>query len=188
VSVTISVTACFDVCDQPSQWGPGTVLYNGAFNPQFNTSAPAKGLYQDFALTLPEGWPNGESVLQVGHLFKLGVSIVALFSFKCGRFCADIGFRRQERWYRTTPTFISTSIAPRDRLVTFISDDDDHDETLWTLYVHCICKTCPFVITLEKSDMSNTELVFYSLLAHRVHIQNAPTASTASLRIETTLD
>ncbi|KAI0703779.1 hypothetical protein BC835DRAFT_1410507 [Cytidiella melzeri] len=72
VSVTISLTACYDVCDDPSQWGPGTVLYNGAFNPQYNQSQPQKGLYQDFSLTVPQGWPAGESVLQVGHLFKLG--------------------------------------------------------------------------------------------------------------------
>ena len=72
--MTIAATPCYDVCSDPSQWGSGTVLYNGAFNPQYNSSAPQKGLYQDFSLTLPQGWPAGESVLQVAHLFKLGVS------------------------------------------------------------------------------------------------------------------
>lgn len=71
----MALTPCFDVCDDPSQWGPGTVLYNGAFNPQFNSSQPQKGSFQDFSLTVPQGWPTGESVLQVGHLFKIGVSI-----------------------------------------------------------------------------------------------------------------
>ncbi|KAI0806137.1 hypothetical protein BC629DRAFT_1590549 [Irpex lacteus] len=74
VSVTISLTPCFDVCDDPSQWGPGTVLYNGAFNPQFNSSQPQKGSFQDFSLIIPQGWPTGESVLQVGHLFKIGAA------------------------------------------------------------------------------------------------------------------
>ena len=72
-SVTIAVTACYDVCDQPDQWGPGTILYTGDFNPQYNTSAPQKGLYQDFRVQLPQGWPTGESVLAVAHQFTLGV-------------------------------------------------------------------------------------------------------------------
>ena len=42
-SVTIVVTACYDVCDNPDQWGPGTVLYTGPYNPQYNVSAPQKG-------------------------------------------------------------------------------------------------------------------------------------------------
>ena len=74
-SVTIAVTACYDVCDQPDQWGPGTVLYNGTFNPQYNVSAPQKSLYQDFRVQLPEGWPTGESVLAVAHQFTVGVCI-----------------------------------------------------------------------------------------------------------------
>lgn len=73
VNVVIAVTPCFDVCDDPSQWGLGTVLYNGAFNPQDDTTQPQKGLHQDFNLTLPEGWPTGESVIGVAHLLNIGV-------------------------------------------------------------------------------------------------------------------
>jgi hypothetical protein len=62
---------CDDICGSPDQWGPSTVLYNGSFNPQFNSSAPQKGHYQDFRLQLPEYEP-GEAVLQVSHLFKEG--------------------------------------------------------------------------------------------------------------------
>ena len=72
-SVTIVATACYDVCTQPDQWGAGSVLYNGPFNPQYNFSAPAKGLYQDFSLQVPEYWPSGPSVLQVAHFFSVGV-------------------------------------------------------------------------------------------------------------------
>ena len=72
-NVVIAVTACYDVCSQPDQWGPGTVLYTGDFNPQYNVSAPEKGLYQDFRVQLPAGWPAGESVLAVAHQFTVGV-------------------------------------------------------------------------------------------------------------------
>lgn len=74
-SVLIAVTACYDVCASPDQWGPGTVLYNGTFDPQYNVSAPQKGLYQDFRVQLPEGWPTGESVLAVAHQFTVGVRL-----------------------------------------------------------------------------------------------------------------
>ncbi|KAI0346473.1 hypothetical protein BDW22DRAFT_1425942 [Trametopsis cervina] len=72
ISVTLSVTACFDVCNDSTKWGPGTVLYNAGFNPQFDPSQPQKGLFQDIPVVLPAGWPEGESVLQVAHLFTLG--------------------------------------------------------------------------------------------------------------------
>ncbi|EKM56261.1 uncharacterized protein PHACADRAFT_253293 [Phanerochaete carnosa HHB-10118-sp] len=80
-SVLIALTACYDVCSQPAQWGPGTVLYNGTFNPQYNVSAPQKGLYQDFRLQLPEGWPSGESVLSVAHQFTVGASEIPVFDY-----------------------------------------------------------------------------------------------------------
>lgn len=64
---------CLDVCAQLDQWGPSVVLYNGPFDPQFNVSAPTKGLYQDFSLLLPEGWLTGQSGLQVAHFFSVGV-------------------------------------------------------------------------------------------------------------------
>lgn len=77
----IALTACYDVCDDPSQWGLGQVLYNGAFNPQYNVSEPQKSLYQDFVLNVPEGWPAGTSVLGVAHLLNIGVSV-----YLCGFF------------------------------------------------------------------------------------------------------
>ncbi|GJE98355.1 hypothetical protein PsYK624_145840 [Phanerochaete sordida] len=80
-SVTIVATACYDVCDSPDQWGPGTVLYNGSFAPQYNASAPQKGLYQDFRVQLPEGWPAGESVLAVAHQFTVGASEIPVFDY-----------------------------------------------------------------------------------------------------------
>ena len=80
VSVVIALTACYDVCDQPSAWGPGTVLYNGAFNPQYNSSLPPQvGLHEDFTFTLPDGWPTGGNVLSVAHLFNVGVSVYLFF-------------------------------------------------------------------------------------------------------------
>ena len=80
-SVLIAVTACYDVCGSPDKWGPGTVLYNGAFNPQFNSSKPQAGPFEDFTFTLPTGWPTGGNVIQVAHLENVGVS---LFSCECG--------------------------------------------------------------------------------------------------------
>ncbi|PSS34124.1 hypothetical protein PHLCEN_2v1834 [Hermanssonia centrifuga] len=52
-------------------WGLGTVLYNGPFNPQYNSSAPQKGLFQDFTLTMPD-FVNGGVALQVSHLLNVG--------------------------------------------------------------------------------------------------------------------
>lgn len=96
-SVLIAVTACYDVCDQPDQWGPGTVLYNGSFNPQYNVSAPQKSLYQDLRVQLPEGWPTGESVLAVAHQFTVGVRVLAsylvAFDLLCGIGERDSGVR-----------------------------------------------------------------------------------------------
>ncbi|THG96673.1 hypothetical protein EW026_g5202 [Hermanssonia centrifuga] len=71
VSVVIAVTSCYDVCSDPTQWGLGTVLYNGPFNPQYNSSAPQKGLFQDFTLTMPD-FVNGGVALQVSHLLNVG--------------------------------------------------------------------------------------------------------------------
>ena len=74
VSIVIAITACYDVCDDPSQWGPGTVLYEGPFNPQHDSSAPQEGLHQAIHLPFPgQSWPAGESVLSVSHLFNVGV-------------------------------------------------------------------------------------------------------------------
>ena len=58
------------MCDNPDAWGPSTVLYNGAFNPQFNSSAPQKGMYQDFRLPLQ--LQAGEAVVSVAHQFQEG--------------------------------------------------------------------------------------------------------------------
>ncbi|THG93771.1 hypothetical protein EW026_g7558 [Hermanssonia centrifuga] len=80
VSVVIALTPCYDVCDDPSQWGLATVLYNGAFNPQYNTSQPQKGLYQDFVLPL-SGWPTGGSVLSVAHLLDIGALRIPSFDY-----------------------------------------------------------------------------------------------------------
>ena len=82
-NVLIAVTACYDVCADPSQWGAGTILYNGDFNPQYNQSAPQKGLYQDLRVQLPEGWPAGESVLQVAHQFTVGVRAILVSLLWC---------------------------------------------------------------------------------------------------------
>ena len=70
-TVLIAVTTCQNaVCAQPDAWGPGTVLYDGAFNPQPNASAPQKGHYQDFVLPL-QLQPGG-AIVQVAHQFKEG--------------------------------------------------------------------------------------------------------------------
>ncbi|EKM56268.1 uncharacterized protein PHACADRAFT_140896 [Phanerochaete carnosa HHB-10118-sp] len=70
-SVLIAMNSCYDVCGQPDQWGPATVLYNGPFNPQWNTSVPEKGHYQDFTFQLP-GYQPGGAIVQVAHQFQEG--------------------------------------------------------------------------------------------------------------------
>lgn len=76
LSVIIAATACYDVCDTPDKWGPGTVLYNGSFSPQLDSSAPEKGLHEEFQLTFPGlSWPEGETVFSVAHQFTVGVRI-----------------------------------------------------------------------------------------------------------------
>lgn len=67
-TVVIAVTPCYDVCDQPDQWSTSLVLYDGALNVQSNVSAPLKGRYEDFSLTIPQFQP-GEAVLSVAHKF-----------------------------------------------------------------------------------------------------------------------
>ncbi|GJE98806.1 hypothetical protein PsYK624_150430 [Phanerochaete sordida] len=70
-SVLIAIASCYDVCDQPDQWSPGTIVYNGGFDPEWNTSAPEKGHYQDFQVQLP-GLQPGPIVFQVAHQYQVG--------------------------------------------------------------------------------------------------------------------
>lgn len=68
-TVVIAITQCFNVCNQPDQWPSSLVLYDGALNVQGNNSAPQKGHYQDFSLTIPNYQP-GEAVISVAHQFE----------------------------------------------------------------------------------------------------------------------
>ncbi|GJE98801.1 hypothetical protein PsYK624_150380 [Phanerochaete sordida] len=79
-SVLVAVNSCYDSCSDPTSWGPATVLYNGAFNPQYNSSAPQKGLYQDLQIQLPELQAGG-AVIQVAHQFKLGAVLTPVFDY-----------------------------------------------------------------------------------------------------------
>ncbi|KAF7797680.1 hypothetical protein EIP86_011083 [Pleurotus ostreatoroseus] len=81
VSVVIALTPCYDVCDDPSQWGLGQVIYNGPFNPQYNSSFPQKGLYQDFTFQLQDGWPTVETVVSVSHLVNIGAERIPSFDY-----------------------------------------------------------------------------------------------------------
>lgn len=75
----IAITECFDVCSQPNQWPSSAVLYNGPLNVQGNSSAPQKGHYQDFTLTLPQYQPGG-AVLSVAHSFDAELAVRSLNS------------------------------------------------------------------------------------------------------------
>lgn len=70
-SIVVASTQCFNACDKPDQWGPGTVLYNGIFVPQGNQTDPSKGHVQDFRFQLPQS-QSGSVVLSVAHKYKIG--------------------------------------------------------------------------------------------------------------------
>lgn len=77
----MAVAACENgVCpsnDPATFSNAGQVLFNGNFDPEFDPFEPDLGDFQEFDLTLPAGWPAGESVLLVGHVFNVGVSPLA---------------------------------------------------------------------------------------------------------------
>ncbi|KAF7800107.1 hypothetical protein EIP86_011351 [Pleurotus ostreatoroseus] len=82
VSVTIALAPCYGPCGVPSTWPTGTILYNGAFDPGYNSSLPPQvGLHEDFELTLPDGWPTGENVLQVAHIENVGAALTPVFEY-----------------------------------------------------------------------------------------------------------
>jgi len=49
----------------------GDILYNGAFNPQFQSTGP-RTPYQNFSVAIPSGFPAGLAVLSVPHSSLVG--------------------------------------------------------------------------------------------------------------------
>ncbi|PSS34133.1 hypothetical protein PHLCEN_2v1843 [Hermanssonia centrifuga] len=64
ISIFIGIAPCSGgSCDDVGQ-----VLYNGAYDPQQDPNNIGKGLFEDFLVQLPAGYPTGDSVLTVFHI------------------------------------------------------------------------------------------------------------------------
>ena len=76
VSLLIGITPCPNGAFSPSvALGPGTVLYNGPFNPAQDPSNPGAGLHEDFSLTpLPSSVGLGQNILTVFHIADTQIS------------------------------------------------------------------------------------------------------------------
>ena len=53
----------------------GTTLYNGPFNPQYQSSPPGAPPHQNFTVFVPPTIPEGAAVLTLTHLSLVGVRI-----------------------------------------------------------------------------------------------------------------
>ena len=73
VALVIAVNPCGGPCHNPPGDALGTILFNGPWNPQFQTSPPF-GPLQNFTLTLPSTLPAGPAQLAVFHVALIGVS------------------------------------------------------------------------------------------------------------------
>ena len=52
----------------------GHVLYNGPYNPQFQSGEEQKPPHQNFTVTVPSSLEMGPAILSVTHLTLVGVS------------------------------------------------------------------------------------------------------------------
>ncbi|PSS34122.1 hypothetical protein PHLCEN_2v1832 [Hermanssonia centrifuga] len=72
-SLLIGLTSCPDgECSPASFLGLGQVLFNGVFDPQTDPNQPAKGMFQDFLVTIPSDFPQGEAILTIFHVIMDG--------------------------------------------------------------------------------------------------------------------
>ncbi|KAF4617366.1 hypothetical protein D9613_006157 [Agrocybe pediades] len=83
VSLIISIDSCQNApCPTPVGQGMGTVLYNGPFNPQFDSTPTGKPPHQNFTLFIPATFPKGPAELIVFHKALVGVSQEPLTELK----------------------------------------------------------------------------------------------------------
>lgn len=54
----------------------GTTLYNGPFNPQFQSAPPGAPPHQNFTVFVPPTLPAGPAVLTLTHLSLVGVRLL----------------------------------------------------------------------------------------------------------------
>ncbi len=75
ISIFIGIAPCSGgSCDDVGQ-----VLYNGAYDPQRDPNNIGKGLFEDFSVQLPAGYPTGDSVLTVFHIADTQVNTLYLY-------------------------------------------------------------------------------------------------------------
>ena len=78
VSIAIAAKYCGDKCPQSiAGMGLATILYNGTFNPQYDSEHPQKGLHQDFKFRGSQ-LRQGQNMIGVVHFAKIGVSFCLL--------------------------------------------------------------------------------------------------------------
>ncbi|KAG6809476.1 hypothetical protein H0H92_016083 [Tricholoma furcatifolium] len=77
VAVVIGLQSCPTGPCYPVASSVGTPLYNGPYNPQFQSGSPGKPPHQNFTITIPADTPVGKAQLGIAHFMLLGASLYA---------------------------------------------------------------------------------------------------------------
>lgn len=79
VAVVIAMNSCTSTsCLSPDEV-MGHVLYNGPYDPQYQTGEEEKPPHQNFTVTVPSSMTSGPVILSVTHLTLVGVSVILGF-------------------------------------------------------------------------------------------------------------
>ncbi|KAI0363432.1 hypothetical protein BV20DRAFT_144836 [Pilatotrama ljubarskyi] len=63
----------------PADFGMGTLIYHGVFDPQRDPTQPQKGLFQDFTFQVPD-FLSGSTLLSLAHLQAVGAVKIPTFN------------------------------------------------------------------------------------------------------------
>ncbi|KAK7029640.1 hypothetical protein VNI00_014338 [Paramarasmius palmivorus] len=79
VGIAIGLQSC-----QPEQCFPpdqvlGTLLYKGAYDPQYSSEASSLPPHQNFSVYIPEDFPRGNAILGLVHLGLVGAGYLSVF-------------------------------------------------------------------------------------------------------------
>ncbi|KDR82928.1 hypothetical protein GALMADRAFT_206658 [Galerina marginata CBS 339.88] len=73
VAVVIALNSCHNTTCIPPKDILGSILYNGPYNPQFQSTAPpSKPPHQNFTVTIPSAIGKGRAQLAVFHVSLVG--------------------------------------------------------------------------------------------------------------------
>lgn len=72
MAVAIGIASCGTAGCFPATDFMGTILYNGKFNPVYHENYQPP--YQNFSVTIPSGFAQGDAQINVAHATLVGVS------------------------------------------------------------------------------------------------------------------